>query len=152
MVLLQNYRPLGFQREKGIWICFQSSVTSASYPLDEQMLCFKWFEIIHVSVKHPLRQVLLTDAVRRHLQIIMNIIDDACIHKANVLTSWILLVLFLALLVKQFHVVYMPNEFKTESKKLSVLQPRIPNHKHKIEDFFLSSRSSFKIVCFWQMG
>ena len=30
--------------------------------------------------------ILLTDEVRRHAQPIINVIDDACIHRANVLT------------------------------------------------------------------
>ena len=49
----------------------------------------------------------LTVAVRCHVHPDYHN-DDAYIHIANVLTRWILSISFMALLVKQFHVVYMP--------------------------------------------
>ena len=62
-----------------------------------------------LSFKQPfIMEILWSDAVRRHVQIIINVIDDACTHREHVLTSWISLVIFLALLVKLFYVVYMP--------------------------------------------
>ena len=57
----------------------------------ECMLRFKCFEIVRVSVNSVSSaihhgKILLTDAVRRHVSIMINIIDDACIHRPNVLT------------------------------------------------------------------